>query len=102
MNPAWMSTFLFLAPVQWMQEVPVINMCKKNNSQTTEKPSHGPCAVLQQEQELCSQTAVSRKTRHALETAPSQQPILLSVEVLALLHIDAQNCKEHTYIEDKL
>ena len=58
MNPAWMSTFLFLAPAQTMQKNSCVGMCKRNNNQTTERSSNRPCEVLQQELELCSQTTV--------------------------------------------
>ena len=60
MNPAWMSTFLFLAPAKKkkMQKNSDVSMGKRNNNQTTERSSNRPCEVLQQELELCSQTTV--------------------------------------------
>ena len=37
MNPAWMSTFLFLAPAKKkMQKNSDVSMGKRNNNQTTE------------------------------------------------------------------
>ena len=59
MNPAWMSTFLFLAPAKkkrckkiqmlaWVKEI-IIKLLRSSNR---------PCEVLQQELELCSQTTV--------------------------------------------
>ena len=58
MNPAWMSTFLFLAPAQTMQKNSDVSTGKRNNNQTTERSSNRPCEVLQQELELCSQITV--------------------------------------------
>lgn len=57
MSPAWMSTFLFLAPAQGCKSSGV-SMGKRNNNSTTKISLNGPCEVLQQELELCSQTTV--------------------------------------------